>query len=462
VGVEHIVTGTTNDALSGVRPPSSTPTEGEGASSTPIVGTVFDDDGNLMPGAVDHSASFEVQQQELQRKLQEQGFDLSDAAVVAWEYFELPIAMRDQALSVKQAREDGELATAEMEGYVPGSQADETVLLAGPSGAGTSRLRWLLDGMERVQTQYDADRHLVYLRVQVEKWQAREDQAIANGDMALAQTLRQEREMIQGTVATLEIRRENLDYRSRARDFVTQNFPQASYAGFSQAEIREGMERWLRQETPQTDRDKAIRDLLVRTTVATNNGLYINIVSSGDPSMFLTEGPSGTAALAASGIAAVRGSRAAVTSPSGSVSQQQNLQLRHPSTLIGNSDGGPGVWDWCPIRKKGVEYQEQVTGVPREIEYKVNDVWFDGYDASRNTLIDAKDWGGYVLPDKPFWQESVGPEAERQLRAVASLGRQVGIEWQVSTQEAADAIRRYLSGRNLTGINVVVVPKTGG
>jgi hypothetical protein len=114
-------------------------------------------------------------------------------------------------------------------------------------------------------------------------------------------------------------------------------------------------------------------------------------------------------------------------------------QLRHPDSLIGRSDGGPGEWAFSPRRSGGEDFQEAVTGVPRGIEYRVGDVYLDGYDAARRVAIDAKDWKGYPPPGTAFWEKGVIKEANSQLAALKGTG--VQLEWQVSTQQAANQVR---------------------
>ncbi len=67
---------------------------------------------------------------------------------------------------------------------------------------------------------------------------------------------------------------------------------------------------------------------------------------------------------------------------------------RSPSNFaVGASDGGPGAWS--SITRPDTDayrYQERITGAPRGVEYNVNGVNFDGYDADRDVLLDAKHW----------------------------------------------------------------------
>lgn len=109
----------------------------------------------------------------------------------------------------------------------------------------------------------------------------------------------------------------------------------------------------------------------------------------------------------------------------------RQLWKRSGASLRGLSEGGIGIWLACPKRTKGVEYQEFITGVERGTEYKVGDVWFDGYDASRGVLLDAKDWRGYPPPGETFWHSGVIEEIRNQRAAAGD----VPIEWHFSTLE---------------------------
>ena len=136
--------------------------------------------------------------------------------------------------------------------------------------------------------------------------------------------------------------------------------------------------------------------------------------------------------------------------------------LRHPDQVVGRTDGGPGQWVYAPRRSGGQEFQEQVSGVPRGIEYKVRDVHFDSYDAARRVAVDSKDWQGYPPPGTDFWQRGVVREATAQVRALEGTG--VRLEWQVSTPQAAEQVRAALQTRAsfdpaLRNVTVTVVPK---
>jgi hypothetical protein len=76
-----------------------------------------------------------------------------------------------------------------------------------------------------------------------------------------------------------------------------------------------------------------------------------------------------------------------------------------PTYKLGASDGGPGRWEWAPVRPQGSPYQQQVTGAPAGTEYAVpaptpsGKVLFDGYNGA---LLDAKDWEKWPPADTHF------------------------------------------------------------
>lgn len=149
------------------------------------------------------------------------------------------------------------------------------------------------------------------------------------------------------------------------------------------------------------------------------------------------------------------------TSAGGSTASNALRQggLRNLTQLVGKSEGGPGAWQLSPMRSKGEAYQEQITGAQRGIEYDValigakgEKVRFDGYDASRKVLLDAKDWKGFPPKDTVFWTENVLKEAKSQLEAAKG----VPIEWHFSTQSGRDAVLGLFRDRDITGITLVV------
>lgn len=129
---------------------------------------------------------------------------------------------------------------------------------------------------------------------------------------------------------------------------------------------------------------------------------------------------------------------------------------------IGSSDGGPG--QWREIKRPDTpayRFEKQVTGAPKNTEYNVNGVDFDGYDAKRNVLIDAKNYG----PDNPLvtntppflvksMQDKALKEAQGQLNAARPPAK---VEWHVSNKAAVDALTKLFEESNLTGKERLVI-----
>jgi hypothetical protein len=130
-------------------------------------------------------------------------------------------------------------------------------------------------------------------------------------------------------------------------------------------------------------------------------------------------------------------------------------KLRTAADIRGKTDGGPGVWEKSSKRPKGVEYQEQISGVERGNEYKVEEVMFDGYDSKRKILLDAKDWERWPPADRDFWNKNTLNEAIRQVKAAKGIS----IEWHVSTIEKATILKRFLRENNILQINIIYTPK---
>jgi hypothetical protein len=84
----------------------------------------------------------------------------------------------------------------------------------------------------------------------------------------------------------------------------------------------------------------------------------------------------------------------------------------------------------------------------RGTEYQVNGVDFDGYDATRRVLLDAKDWKGYPPSGAAFWHEGVLKEIDGQLRAAG----ETPIEWHFSTEVAKRKVDAMLKKESLEGV----------
>jgi hypothetical protein len=121
------------------------------------------------------------------------------------------------------------------------------------------------------------------------------------------------------------------------------------------------------------------------------------------------------------------------------------------SYTIGQSDGGPGVWKTVFTPQSGCDYQCQVTGAPRHVEYVVNGMKFDGYDPATKKLIDAKDWSGYP-PDF-----LIDKEIENG-RAQLDKANGIPVEWRISDMARAEQMRKAFKDAKVP-ITVKYVPK---
>jgi hypothetical protein len=153
---------------------------------------------------------------------------------------------------------------------------------------------------------------------------------------------------------------------------------------------------------------------------------------------------------------------------------------RSPSGYaIGASDGGSGSWRevkrsaTSPSAEAAYRYQQQVTGAPRDgpniREYRVGDVDFDGYDAERDVLIDAKHYTEFCpLADcKPEFLRGklatdLANQAERQIEALKRTETDASIEWHVANRQMAtkieEIIQHKLSRENWMLIKIVFTP----
>jgi hypothetical protein len=145
--------------------------------------------------------------------------------------------------------------------------------------------------------------------------------------------------------------------------------------------------------------------------------------------------------------------------PSGS----EITALKTPSYVIGESDGGPGVWaesNLYPRDAADAAYQQAATGAPHGVEYAVDtslmkksDVkYFDGYDPNTGNLIDAKNYVSWPDTSKPFSMVKVTNDMVLSDAIAGDVG--VKVEFRVATQEKAALLKSIARQNNLT--NTVV------
>jgi hypothetical protein len=141
------------------------------------------------------------------------------------------------------------------------------------------------------------------------------------------------------------------------------------------------------------------------------------------------------------------------------------LPYRSPKSpsnyALGASDGGPGKWVTAPREDNAhFQYEKQVTGAPNNVEYEVDGKKFDGYDAQRNVLIDAKDYGldNPLVKGQPdflitkFQNETLVDAKDQVQKAGAAK-----VEWHVKTKEGASKLNElFESDPDLKGKITVV------
>ncbi len=135
---------------------------------------------------------------------------------------------------------------------------------------------------------------------------------------------------------------------------------------------------------------------------------------------------------------------------------------------LGSSGGGPGKWDSAneSMSSRAAKYQQQITGCPTGIVYRVGDVKFDGFDGT--SLLDAKGPGyaKFVQLDpetgaagfKSWWKGADGlvDEANRQIGVAGGWP----IVWHIAEALAYTAINNLFKAEGISGIKLCLTPPT--
>ena len=106
--------------------------------------------------------------------------------------------------------------------------------------------------------------------------------------------------------------------------------------------------------------------------------------------------------------------------------------------------GGQWVLSGEARHGPGSAYEYLVTGVPNAYAFKVNGVKFDG--VRNGTLLDAKNWSKWPLPDKDWSAASVVSPARRQI----GVAGEAPIEWIIRSDAARSATRQVLERAGLS------------
>jgi hypothetical protein len=130
---------------------------------------------------------------------------------------------------------------------------------------------------------------------------------------------------------------------------------------------------------------------------------------------------------------------------------------------VGASDGGKGAWTEITRPDNAhFRYEKQITGAPNNVEYRVGGKNFDGYDANRKVLLDAKDYTGsnpLVSGQPPVLAEKFRNEAIADARGQLQAAAGTKVEWHVASKEAADALQALFAKEpDLANLKVVWSP----
>nr|WP_246448265.1 polymorphic toxin-type HINT domain-containing protein [Roseateles oligotrophus] len=130
---------------------------------------------------------------------------------------------------------------------------------------------------------------------------------------------------------------------------------------------------------------------------------------------------------------------------------------------LGASDGGKGAWiEISRPDNAHFRYEKQITGAPRNIEYQVGGKAFDGYDAKRDVLLDAKDYTGsnpLVSGQPPPLAAKFRNDAISDARGQLLAAGGTKVEWHVASKEAAETLQAlFAKESDLANLKVVWSP----
>jgi len=150
----------------------------------------------------------------------------------------------------------------------------------------------------------------------------------------------------------------------------------------------------------------------------------------------------------------------------------EQVEKKLPSYIHGADDGGPGTWEHRTFTSNegAAEYQEFVTGAPKDTEYVVKvskekmpsgEKKFDGYDPETNTLLDAKDWKigkkGWPPEGQDWAAEKVAKEAQKDANIAKEAN--ANLEWHVPSEDKKIQLQEIFNDYNVKGVKIVVKEK---
>lgn len=132
----------------------------------------------------------------------------------------------------------------------------------------------------------------------------------------------------------------------------------------------------------------------------------------------------------------------------------------HP--LYGTTGDGPGTWTEVDdyMKEASARFQNQVTGVPVNVGYVVDDVKFDTFQDG--VLIEVKDKYAQFFDDQlqPLhWFENTGwADLKQQIYRQLEVAGGHPVEWHVSEEKFARALAEHIDILRLEGITIKHVP----
>jgi hypothetical protein len=111
--------------------------------------------------------------------------------------------------------------------------------------------------------------------------------------------------------------------------------------------------------------------------------------------------------------------------------------------------------------ERALRYQEQITGLPRGLEVKLNGVRFDGCREADGTMLEAKGPGFATFMAAPgvwrrWFKKLRNMQDQMQRQSKAAVGRIV--EWHFAEKPVADFFRKYAMDNHFLNILVLHTP----
>ena len=111
--------------------------------------------------------------------------------------------------------------------------------------------------------------------------------------------------------------------------------------------------------------------------------------------------------------------------------------------------------------ERSLAYQEQISGLPRGFEIKLNGVRFDGCREQDGTMLEAKGLGyATFLDGEGGWKEwfSRLQEMQRQIGDQARAASTRWVEWHFAEKEVSDYFKEYVREEHIDNVVIIYTP----